>query len=43
MTDEKQDDMNGGLEMKQDSTVNITPPDDSDDSQNSSTDSKDNG
>jgi hypothetical protein len=33
----------GGLEMESDSTVNITLPDDSDDSQDSSTDSKDNG
>ena len=37
------DKKDGGLGMKQESTVNITPPDDSSDSQDSSTDSKDNG
>jgi len=37
------DKKDGGLEMEQESTVNITPPDDSTDSQDSSTNSEDNG
>jgi len=43
MTDEKQDETTEGLEMESDSTVNITPPDDSNDSKDSSKDSEDNG
>ncbi len=43
-SDGKQTDKeDGGLEMEQESTVNITPPDDSGDSQDSSKDSEDNG
>lgn len=41
MTDKKDDQNDGGLSTESDSTVEITPPDDSQDSE--STDTQDNG